>query len=546
MRQLGRLFLLFRPYWGWALLGIALALATLLANVVLMALSGWFITAMAIAGAAGATMNYFTPAALIRACAIVRTGGRYGERLVTHEATFRLIARLRVWLFTKVEPQPPGVLERFHSGDLANRMRADIDVLETAYLRLFAPLAVAIVGAGIVVGWMGFYSAAIALSEGILVVLTGFLAPMLLARLSARRGRHQVQLAAQLAETAIDGVQGMPELLVFGAAQSHAERFAEMSRVFIGEKMALGQFAGLSQAIVLLGGNLALWGAVVLAIPLVRHGSLAPPELVMLALAAIAAFEAVSPLPAALLGLAGVQEAARRVFSLADARPPPPSHREDAVRLARCDIRVRNLRYRYDAAAPALNGFDLDLPQGKRVAVVGPIGAGKSTLVMLLTGLIQADVGSITINGRSIADYDGETVRRCFAVAPQRPGLFSGTVRDILRLGRHDAGDAALWRALTLVGLDDFVAHLPEGLDTWLGEAGLTVSGGQTRRLSIARAILRNAQVLILDEPGEGLDTHSEHALLAEIAANLEGRSLVLITHRKAGLALVDDVVHIG
>ncbi|MEJ2623714.1 MAG: thiol reductant ABC exporter subunit CydC [Pseudolabrys sp.] len=547
MRQLGRLLMLFRPYWGWALFGIALALATLLANVMLMAVSGWFITAMAAAGAAGATMNYFTPAAIIRACAIVRTSGRYGERLVTHEATFRLIARLRVWLFTKVEPQPPGALQRFHSGDLANRLRADIDTLETAYLRLFAPLVVAIVGAGAVVVWMGFYSRAIALTEGVLIAVTGFLVPIGLARLSARRGRRQVQLAAALAEAAVDGVQGMSELQVFGAAQFHAARFADMSRAFIGEKMALGKLASLSQAVATVGGNLALWGVVVLAIPLVRHGNLAPPELVMLALAAMAAFEAVLPLPAALLGLAGVQEAARRVFALADVSPPPPAHREDTVRLVRCDIRVRNLSYRYaGAGVPTLHGFDLDLPQGRRIAVVGPVGAGKSTLVMLLTGLIQADSGNIAINGRDIADYDGETVRRCFAVAPQQPGLFSGTVRDILRLGKPDAEDAALWRALTLVGLDDFVVHLPEGLDTWLGEAGLTVSGGQARRLSIARALLRDAQVLILDEPGEGLDTHSERTLLADIVANLDGRSLVLITHRKAGLELVAEVVHIG
>ncbi len=547
MKLLLRLLLLYRPYWGWLALGGAVALVTLLANVALMAASGWFVTAMAVAGAAGGTINYFTPAALIRACAIIRTGGRYTERLVTHEATFRLIAQLRVWLFRQVEPQPPGALDRYHSGDLASRLRADVDRLETAYLRLFAPVAVAVAAGGIVVAWLGHYAASFALAEAALLAISGIAIPLLLARASAHRGRRQVRLAASLTEAAVDAVQGLPELLAFGAAQAHLDHFASLSRAAIADKVWLGRLAGLSQAVLLLGANLALWSVVVLAIPLVRRGDLAAADLVMLALAALAAFEAVAPLPAAFLGAAGVLEAAGRIFTLADSCPPPERHRALELRPERCDIRVSGVSARYGVEVPtAVDGLDLDLPQGRRVAMVGPIGAGKSTLVLLLTGLLPPAEGTIRLNGCRIEDLDPEAVRQCFAVAPQAPGLFSGTVRDILRLGRPDAGDAALWHALTVAGLDEFVASLPDGLDTWLGEAGLTVSGGQARRLSIARALLREAPVLILDEPGEGLDTCAERALLAAVIGDLGDRSLLLITHRLAGLDLVDAVVRIG
>jgi ATP-binding cassette subfamily C protein CydC len=188
-----------------------------------------------------------------------------------------------------------------------------------------------------------------------------------------------------------------------------------------------------------------------------------------------------------------------------------------------------------------LTGLSLDLPQGRRIAVIGPTGAGKSTLILLMTGLIRPECGQILVNGR--ADLDSETLRRHFAVAPQTPGLFTGTLRGNLCLGRPDAPDALLWQTLKLVRLDDFAASLPDGLDSWLGEAGLTLSGGQARRLSIARALLKDAPVVVLDEPGEGLDYQTEKSMLRGVVDALDGRSLLLITHRRAGLDLMDEVV---
>lgn len=555
MRLMLRLLALYRPYWGWLALGSGMALVTVLANVALMGLSGWFITAMGIAGVSGAALNYFTPAALIRACALLRTGGRYAERVVTHEATFRLIARLRVWFFRRIEPQDAATLARYHSADLVSRLRADIDRLETAYLRIFAPFLAAVCGAALITGWLAGWGARFAWIEGAGLLLAGVVLPGALAGLAGRLGRRHVRLAAHLREAAVDAVRGLPELLAFGADTAHLDRFADLSQRMVATQARAGRLAGLSQAGLLLGGNLALWGTVVAGIPLVRAGGLEPPDLVRLALVALAGFEAVAPLPIAFLAVGGVVEAARRIFTLADGCPAPAGDTETGetetgqgaappAAPAGCDLDLSGVGYAYAAGAPpVLAGVDLHLPQGRRVAVVGPTGAGKSTLVLLLTGLLTPTAGRITLNNRPLADYPGETVRRCFAVAMQDAGLFSGTVRDILRLGRRDAADDDLWAALAMVGLAETVRGFPQGLDTWLGEAGLTVSGGQARRLSIARAWLRDAPVLVLDEPGEGLDYRTEREMLTAITGALRGRSLLLITHRTAGLDLMDDVL---
>ncbi len=548
MRLLPRLLGLCRPYWAWLAMGIAAALVTLLANLALMAASGWFITVMGIAGAAGTTLDYFTPAALIRACAILRTGGRYVERLITHEATFRLIAGLRVWLYRRIEPQSAAALARYHSGDLASRLRPDLDRLETVYLRVFVPLAVALIGGGLLLGWMSRYAASFAWAEGVPLVVSGIVAPLFLTGAAARLGRRQVRLATALTEAAVDGVQGMAELLAFGAARSHVAAFAALGRRRIAQQLAMARLHGMSQAALLLGANLALWTVVVLAIPMLRHGELAAADLVMLALAALAGFEAVAPLPAAFLAAGEALAAAKRIFAVADTCPPASIRRGgEAEAPLRCDLELSGVAAAYgDAVEPLFEGLTLSWPQGQRLALVGPVGSGKSTLILLLTGLMAPSAGRIRLNGRPIDEYDPETLRRCFAVAPQDPGLFSGSVRQNLLLGRPGAVESELRQALAAVQLDDFVASLPQGLDTWLGEAGVTLSGGQARRLSIARALLKRAPVLILDEPGEGLDYRTERSLLEAVAKELKGRSLLLITHRGAGLDLVDERVSLG
>jgi ATP-binding cassette subfamily C protein CydC len=583
MRLILRLLTLSRPAAGWLALGSLAALVALVANVALLAVSGWFVTAMGVAGAAGRSMNYFTPASLIRLFAILRTLGRYAERVITHEATFRLIASLRVWLFQRIEPLSPPALAAWRSGDLGARLRTDLDRLETVYLRLISPLAVALVGGAVLVAWLSRYSAPLAWLEAALLLLAGLLGPLAVARLSAPAARRQVTEEALLNAATVDLVQGMPDCLAFGAEAAQLAAFDAHSRALVRAQVQNGRAGALAQSLLMLCAALALWGAIVLAVPLLRTGAIDGADLVMLALACLGGFEAVASLPGALQGLGGVLESARRIFAIADAAASPApggtarsrssakegmapfkprafegdarsqspaaeGEAQSALRATRgpaaCDIAASGLTYTYPGApAPALRDFGLTLRQGQRIAITGPIGCGKSTLILLLTGLVAPDGGNVSLGGCPAGDLDGETRRGCFAVAPQEPGLFSGTIRYALRLADREADDAALWRALRTAQLDQEVAALPDGLDTWIGEAGLTLSGGQAKRLSVARALLRPAPVLILDEPTEGLDAAAAEALLQAVVANLAGRSLLLITHGKAGLALMDAVV---
>lgn len=541
MTILRRLLALYRPYTGWLILGVLIGLATLIANVALLATAGWFVAAMGLAGAAGATINYFMPSALIRAFAIIRTGGRYGERVISHEITFRLLARLRVWLYRRIEPQSPLALAPFHSGDLAGRLRTDIDRLETVYLRVAAPILIAVIaGLGFTL-WLGRYDGPFAVIEAGTLAGFGFAVPLILSAYANRRGQRQVARHTELTEAVIDGLQGMPDLLAFAAADRHAARIESLSRAVIGEQTALSRLNGLTQASGLLGSHLALWGLLIVAIPLVRAGSLAPPDLVMLGLFALASFEAVAPLPMAFLALGSVQASARRLFDLADACPPAPPHTNDAVP-PRPTVTLTGVSFHYPGGR-GLAPLSFSLPPGRKIAVVGPMGSGKSTLISLLTALFPPTEGTLALDGRPYAGYDPDAVRARFAVAEQSAQLFTGTVRDNLLTAKPEATEAELWECLSIAQLAATVRELPNGLDTWLGEAGLTLSGGQARRLIIARALLKDAAVLILDEPGEGLDYQTEHAVLDAVVAGLNGRSLLLITHRRAGLALMDEVI---
>ena len=546
MRPLARLLALYRPYAGWVALSLVIALATLLANIALMAVSGWFIAAMAVAGAAGGSINYFTPAAIIRACAILRTGGRYVERVVSHETTFRLLSRLRVWLYRRLEPQPPSVLDAYHSGDLASRLRADIDRLETVYLRVIGPVVAAAAAVAVLLAVVGRYSWAVAAVTGMCLAVAGLAVPLAVGRASAPLSRRRVILSTRLTEASVDTVQGLGELLAFGGDR-HRARLLAVGGEMVAAQVRLSRLAGLSQAALLAGSNLALWGVVVVAVPLVRDGGLDGADFVMLSMLALAAFEAVAPLPGAFQALAGARESAARLFGLAGAGTAAPSPKACAAVPQATGLRLAGVTFRYrDDGRPVLVGFDLDLPPGGRVAVVGPTGRGKSTLVGLATGLLSPQAGMVTLGGRPVQELDPEELRRRFAVAPQAASLFTGTIASNLRLARPGAADGALWEVLRTVGLEDFVRARPDGLETFVGEAGLTLSGGQARRLSVARALLKDAPILILDEPGEGLDYRSERALLDAVTAALGSRSLLLITHRTAGLDRMDAVVDLG
>ncbi len=544
MRPLLRLLGLFRPYGGWMLLGILVSLATLLANVALMAMSGWFISAMALAGVAGVSMNYFTPAAVIRACAIIRTGGRYGERLLTHEATFRLLARLRSWFYTHLEPLAPARLQHYRGGDLLSRIRADIDTLDHLYLRILLPVAVAIPALIVFMLFLYQYSPRLLLIELFFLLVAGFIVPWLVLRAGRQPGQQKVMLSAEMRATAVDTVQGLGELLVYGAAGRQAAEMDRLSRSLVDAQQHLSHLSGLSQGVVGLCANLAMWLMVVTLIPWVGAGSMPPADLAMLALFTLASFEAVAPLPLAFQSLGETLAAAARIFAIVDTTPAVSDNGQPDVAPDGFDIRFSGVAFRYSDNAPwVLRDIDLRIAAGSRVAVVGATGSGKSSLVNLLLRFWPASAGSIMLGGEPVEHYPVERLRGQFAVVPQQPHLFHTTIRQNLLLARPDASDAELMEACRKAQLLPFIQALPEGFDTVVGETGLKVSGGQSRRIAIARALLKDAPVLILDEPTEGIDVAAGAQLMQTLFATQGERTLLMISHSMTGLEMMDEII---
>ncbi|MDE2289991.1 MAG: thiol reductant ABC exporter subunit CydC [Burkholderiales bacterium] len=528
----------------WLAAGVAMALISTLSGIGLMAVSGHFITSMALAGASGAAINYYTPAALIRLFAILRTGGRYGERLVTHEATLRLLARLRVWLFARLVPLAPARLGGMHSAELFSRLRADVDALEHAYLGALLPMIVAAAVSMVVLATVFCYLPSLALLLAALIAIGGMLLPRWTISRAAVPGAQAIACAERLRLLAADGVRGRAELALYGAESAHAERIAAAAEQLQQAQRRIDRLQAIGGAGVTLMTQLAVVFALAVGLAALQRAALPPADLTMLVLLAMATFETIAPLPEAWAQLSTTLACARRVFSLADTPPAVIEPQSPSPTAANNDLVIRQLRLRYGEQGPwVLDGVDLDLPHGRRLGLVGPSGSGKSSLVGALLRLYPYQ-GTITLGGAPLDAWRGDEVRARIALVDQSPYLFDASLRDNLRLARPEASDEELRRVIGQAQLENYVASLPQGLDTWVGENGTRVSGGEARRIAIARALLADAPVLILDEPTEGLDAGTAAELYEALAKAMTGRSVLLITHRLGGLStLVDEIV---
>ncbi len=544
MKTLLRLLKLGREArWPFAL-GALLAFIVVLANVALLGLAGWFIAAMAAAGLASTAINYFTPAAGIRGFAILRTAGRYAERIVNHDATLRLLSRLRVWVYRRIEPLAPAVLARYRSGDVLGRLVADVDTLDNAWLRVFSPALVALAAASAMVVFLLFFSIPVAFIDLALLAVVGVLFPLLVQRLARRPAERAAALSGEIKAELLDDFAGLAELQVLGADVPRREASARRNR-----SLGRVQDRGLALEALATGGIVLATGAAVsltwLAVaPAAASCRMDPLYLPLLVFFVLASLEAVQGLPGAFRALGDTLAAARRVFEIAD---EPPVIRETAHpvdTIASRDLSVESIRLSYGPDLGwALDGVSFELPAGAAVAVVGPSGAGKSSLAQLLLRFRDPDAGMIRLGGKPLDTYSFEKVRSQFAWAAQSTRLFSTTLRENLRLARPDADDETLWAALDTVGLASEMRGLERGLDSFVGAGGMMLSAGQARRLMLARAWLSPSPILLLDEPTEGLDAANERAVIETLAGQRGDRSLLLITHRLAGLEKMDEII---
>ncbi len=533
-----RLLRLFRPQASWMLAGVAASTTVVLANVGLLALSGWFIAAMALAGLGRMPVEAFAPAAAIRALAILRTGGRYGERLVTHEATLRLRARLRTWVFARLEPLAPAALRPYRGGDLLSRLRADVDGLDTFYLRIVAPVVAAALGTAAMLAFLHHYVRSVALVDALALTAAGIGLPLAAQRLGRGPGERVVALRSDLRAAVSDTARSLGELLVYGAQERQDTLMSGLGRAIVTQRRRQAWIDGAAAALSGFVANGAMWAALVLLVPLVQARALPAPDLPMIALLVLAGFEAVAPLPLAFQGLGETLAAARRIFAIVDAEPAVLDPPGEPCAPERFDLRVEGLRMRYSADAPwAIDGLDLHIPQGGAVGLVGESGSGKTSLVNVLLRFFEHQEGRIEVGGVPLRRLQGDTMRGLCAVVAQRTHVFNASIRDNLLLARPEANDRELLAALASADLLEEVRAMPNGLDTVVGEMGSRLSGGQARRLTIARAFLKNAPILLLDEPTEGLDAASETRVLQALEQLMVGRTTVLISHRREVMA---------
>ena len=470
---------------------------------------------------------------------------RYGERLVGHDAAFRVLAVQRVRIYKNLERLAPAGLPAFRSGDLLSRLVADVDSLQELILRVIPPFAIAVLVGTATVGlvWALLPAAGLVLAATLLASAT--IVPWLTGTLARRSESNQAALRGELTASVVDLIEGASELAVYGATEAQLARISTDDRELTAVATSSAATAGIGLGLTTLLSGLAAWGILVVGVPAVHSGRLGGVWLAVVALIPLAAFELVSGLPAATQTLQRARRTAARLFAIIDVPDPVP----EAVHTVETpappvDLEVRALWAGYPGAPhPVLRGIDLSLPTGRRVAIVGPSGAGKSTLAAVLLGFLPIEAGSVRLNGTSTAQLSGDDLRTLVGLVGQDAHLFDTSVAENLRIGRRAATDADLREVIGRVGLGTWLESLPSGLATQVGRFGARVSGGQRQRLAVARALLADFPVLVLDEPAEHLDLDAADALTADLLAVTEGRSTVLITHRLAGLENVDEIL---
>jgi ATP-binding cassette, subfamily C, bacterial CydC len=541
MRVLLRLVGFLKPHRFDVVLAVLLGVATVVGNVGLLATAAYVISAAALMPLLAALAG---PIYLVRLFGVGRAGSRYAERLVSHNLTFKLLSDLRTWFYARLEPLAPARLMRYRSGDLLSRIVQDVEELQNIYLRVLSPVVVAATFS--LLAFLLFYAFGLPLALVALgsLVATGVGVPLLVGNLVRGLGRQQLELRAELNARIVDGIQGVQDLLTFGREESQQHDIRGLNRKLgrVQERMAL--LTGFQNALADLMMNLAMLAILVLAIPLVAGGEIPGVYLAFLALVILGSFEAVQPLGMAFQFLGRSVRAGERLFEIVDAEPEVTDPAEPLPPPEDSNLEFDRVSFSYNAGElPVLEDITFALEPGKRIAVVGPSGAGKSTLVNLILRFWDPVSGQIRLGGRDVRGYAQEDLRNLIGVVSQDTHVFNDTLRGNLLLAKPEATDADLQRVMARAQLSGLVERLPQGLDSPLGEQGLKLSGGERQRLSIARTLLKDAPLLVLDEPTANLDHMTERELLDATYELMRNRTTLVITHRLVRMENMDEIL---
>ena len=525
-------------------LGLVLMITGLASSIGLLTTSGWFLAATSIAGL-GTLFNFFYPSASVRGLAIGRTLFRYFEKLVTHDATFRILAKLRVQVFEKIIPLSPGVLNRYRNSDLLNRLVSDVDTLDSLYLRLIAPFITAIfVILAMCIG-LSFVNAPLALGLGASLLLLVFVIPTVFYQLGKKFGDKLVHSRALYRTQFLEFIQAQAELLLFNAEDKLKDNMAKTEANWQADQQKEANLSGFSTAL-----SLFLNGLIIAAMLwFSSQAEFGNDEyrmafIALFTFAALASFEILMPLGSAFLHIGQVIASAERVTDIIEQQPLVTFNgKAEFDQNTTILIEAKDLSFTYpERQNRALENLNLIIQKGKKVAILGKTGSGKSTLLQLLVRNYDANQGQLFLAGKPIADYAEDTLRSQFCFLTQRVHVFSDTLRQNLQFASAvNISDEKIIEVLNQVGLGKLLEQ-EQGLDIWLGDGGRPLSGGEQRRLGLARILLNDAPILLLDEPTEGLDRETERQILRLILAHAENKTLIMVTHRLTAIEQFDEL----
>ncbi|EHA1081150.1 heme ABC transporter ATP-binding protein/permease CydC [Photobacterium damselae] len=542
MRDLIPYLKMYRKHWFGLTLGMILGLATILAAISLLTLSGWFIAASAVAGLtiARETFNYMLPGAGVRGFSMARTAGRWGERVVSHNATFKLLADLRIFFFRKLTPLIPGRQTNLRDADLLNRLVADVDAMDHVYLRLVSPLIVGVLSLVAVTVFLSWFDLTIGLILGAILLALMLLLPVIFYRLGKRNGEALTYSKANYRITLLDWIQGQAELLLFNAEERYRVQAESEQQSLLTAQRKMANLTGVANAILMAATGWTLVLITWIAADGVG-GNPPDPFVAMVAFATMASFELMMPVAGAFQYLGQTLTSARRLNEIIEAKPDTPFDPNGYQAKAQGNIAIENISYTYyGSEQPVLKQVNLSLKQGEKLAILGRTGCGKSTLLQLLTRNWDPQQGQISLDGIPLPQWQEGALRNAMTVVSQRVDVFNGSLRENLLLAKPQASDAECVQALEQVGLTTLLDG--QGLDTWLGEGGRQISGGERRRLGIARALLHDAPILLMDEPTEGLDRRTEQQILELLLEHAKDKTVIFITHRLIGLDEMDQI----
>jgi ATP-binding cassette subfamily C protein CydC len=535
-------------------LAVLLGVLTIVSSIGLIALSAYLISDAALRP----SMAALAVAILgVQIFGVVRGILRYLERLVSHDVTFRLLTHLRVWFYSALEPLAPARLiarsteqstdyksTDYTSGDLLSCLVADIETLQEFYIRVIAPPFVALAIALVTWFILGAFNILFAIIFLSFFLIAGVILPLLTYILSRRLGRRIIAIRAALHMNLVDSIQGIADLLTSGQEYAQVQRTRQLNQELVHLQTIMDYIGGLREALNIIFTDGCAWVLLLVAIPLVRAGVLNGVYLALIVLAVVSSFEAIPPLSQAAQQLGSCLTAARRLFDVIDAQPVVYDPQHGSPEPSAYDLEVRQLSFRYGEHLPeSLHNISFSVPQGHCIAIVGPSGAGKSTLASLLLRFWEYDQGSIKLGSQELRTYQQGDLHRMISVVEQHTHLFNATIRENLLLARPDASMAEVEEAARQACIHDFIQSLPSQYETLIGEQGFHLSGGERQRLAIARALLKNAPVLLLDEATANLDTLTEQSIISALRTLIQGRTTLIITHRLVGLDMADEIL---